>query len=391
MSTVASSALQVPQSRIRELADIAMKMEGVLRLYFGESNIPTPDYIKRAASKALEEGYTFYTENAGLPGLRQDLSLYYHRVQRVELDPRSEIVVTGSGVQALNVGIRCVLNPGDEALVFTPAWPNASANIMMDNATLVEIPLLLRGDRYTIDFDALKAAITPRTRLVVYTSPSNPLGWVATETEQEELLEFARRHDLWLLADEVYDRLYYRAPELGVAAPSILRKANREDAVIVAQSFSKTYCMTGWRIGWLVGRRDIGEKATQLNEYIISHAASFVQRAAQTALTHGEEELKRMLVRLKGNRDFCLAALRQMPRVTVPSPDGAFYLFPKIDELKDSFSFCRKLLEEARVGLAPGVAFGAGGEGSVRICYAADRDILEQAMERLARFLSGSW
>ena len=391
MSTVASSALQVPQSRIRELADIAMKMEGVLRLYFGESNIPTPDYIKRAASKALEEGYTFYTENAGLPGLRQDLAHYYQRVQGVELDPRSEIVVTGSGVQALNVGIRCVLNPGDEALVLTPAWPNASANIMMDNATLVEIPLLLRGDRYTIDFDALKAAITPRTRLVVYTSPSNPLGWVATETEQEELLEFARRHDLWLVADEVYDRLYYRASELGVAAPSILRKANREDAVIVAQSFSKTYCMTGWRIGWLVGRRDIGEKATQLNEYIISHAASFVQRAAQTALTHGEEELKRMLVRLKGNRDFCLAALRQMPRVTVPSPDGAFYLFPKIDELKDSFSFCRKLLEEARVGLAPGVAFGAGGEGSVRICYAADREILEQAMERLARFLSGSW
>jgi len=387
MSTVASSALQVPQSRIRELADMAMKMEGVLRLYFGESNIPTPDYIKRAASKALEEGYTFYTENAGLPGLRQDLAHYYHRVQGVELDPRSEIVVTGSGVQALNVGIRCVLDPGDEALVLTPAWPNASANIKMDNATLVEIPLLLRGDRYTIDFDALEAAVTPRTRLLVYTSPSNPLGWVATETEQEELLEFARRHDLWLLADEVYDRLYYRVPELGVAAPSILRKANREDAVIVAQSFSKTYCMTGWRIGWLVGRRDIGEKATQLNEYIISHAASFVQRAAQTALVHGEEELKRMLVRLKGNRDFCLAALRQMPGVTVPSPDGAFYLFPKIDGLQDSFSFCRKLLEEARVGLAPGVAFGAGGEGSVRICYAADREILEQAMERLARFL----
>ena len=387
MSTVASSALQVPQSRIRELADMAMKMEGVLRLYFGESNIPTPDYIKRAASKALEEGYTFYTENAGLPGLRQDLAHYYHSVQGVELDPRSEIVVTGSGVQALNVGIRCVLDPGDEALVLTPAWPNASANIKMDNATLVEIPLLLRGDRYTIDFDALEAAVTPRTRLLVYTSPSNPLGWVATETEQEELLEFARRHDLWLLADEVYDRLYYRVPELGVAAPSILRKANREDAVIVAQSFSKTYCMTGWRIGWLVGRRDIGEKATQLNEYIISHAASFVQRAAQTALVHGEEELKRMLVRLKGNRDFCLAALRQMPGVTVPSPDGAFYLFPKIDGLQDSFSFCRKLLEEARVGLAPGVAFGAGGEGSVRICYAADREILEQAMERLARFL----
>jgi hypothetical protein len=146
--------------------------------------------------------------------------------------------------------------------------------------------------------------------------------------------------------------------------------------------------MTGWRIGWLVARRDVGEKTTQLNEFIISHPASFIQRAAQIALAQGEEELRRMLVRLKENRDFCLAALRQMPRMTVPSPDGAFYLFPKIEGLTDSFAFCRKLLEDTHVGLAPGVAFGAGGEGSVRICYAAERGILEQAMERLARFLS---
>jgi len=388
MPTVASSALRVPQSRIRELADIAMKMDDVLKLYFGESNIPTPEYIKRAAAKALEEGYTFYTENAGLPGLRQDLAKYYRRVQDVDLDPRSEIVVTASGVQALNVTIRCVLNPGDEALVLTPAWPNSAANIWMDNAIPLEIPLLLRDDRYAVDFDSLGAAVTPRTRLLVYTSPSNPLGWVATEDDQEELLGFARRHNLWLLADEVYERLYYRGVELGVPAPSILRKASRDDAVIVAQSFSKTYCMTGWRIGWLVARRDLGEKATQLNEFIISHPASFIQRAAQAALAQGEEELRRMLARLKENRDFCLAALRRMPGITVPSPDGAFYLFPKIEGLTDSFAFCRELLEETHVGLAPGVAFGAGGEGSVRICYAAEQGILEQAMERLARFLS---
>ena len=388
MPTVASSALRVPQSRIRELADIAMKMDNVLKLYFGESNIPTPEYIKRAAAKALEEGYTFYTENAGLPGLRQDLADYYRRVQDVDLDPRSEIVVTASGVQALNVAIRCVLNPGDEALVLTPAWPNSAANIWMDNAIPMEIPLLLRDDRYTVDFDSLEAAVTPRTRLLVYASPSNPLGWVATEDEQEELLGFARRHNLWLLADEVYERLYYRGVELGVPAPSILRKASRDDAVIVAQSFSKTYCMTGWRIGWLVARRDLGEKATQLNEFIISHPASFIQRAAQAALTQGEQELRRMLARLKENRDFCLAALRRMPGITVPSPDGAFYLFPKIEGLTDSFAFCRKLLEETHVGLAPGVAFGAGGEGSVRICYGAEQGILEPAMERLARFLS---
>ena len=391
MPTVAFSAQQVPQSRIRELAEAAMKMDGVLKLYFGESNIPTPEYIKRAASAALEEGYTFYTENAGLPGLRQDLAGYYGRLHKVKLDPLSEIVVTASGVQALNVGIRCVLNPGDEALVLTPAWPNASAIVRMDNATPVEIPLVLRGGRYAIDFDALQAAVTPRTHLLIYTSPSNPLGWVATEGEQEQLLDFARRHDLWLLADEVYERLFYTGPALGVPAPSILRKAARNDAVLVAQSFSKTYCMTGWRLGWLVTRRDVGEKAAQLNEFIVSHAPSFIQRAAQTALAQGEGELRRMLIRLKENRDFCLAALRQMPGVTVPSPDGAFYVFPKINGLTASFAFCWKLLQETKVGIAPGVAFGAGGEGSVRICYAAERAILEPAMERLAHFLSTSW
>jgi aspartate/methionine/tyrosine aminotransferase len=391
MPTIASSALQVPASRIRELAEAAMKMDGVLKLYFGESNLPTPDYIKRAAARAMEDGYTFYTENAGLPGLRQELAEYYRRLHGVTLDPRSEIVVTASGVQALNVGIRCVLDPGDEALVLTPAWPNGSAIVRMDNATPVEIPLALRGDGYAIDFDALGDALTPRTRLLAYTSPSNPLGWVATEEDQERLLEFARRHDLWLLADEVYERLYYRSPELGIPAPSILRTATRNDAVIVAQSFSKSYCMTGWRLGWLVARRDVGERAAQLNEFIVSHAPSFTQRAGQTALAQGEGELARMLARLKENRDFCLDALRQMPGVKVPSPDGAFYVFPRIDGLADSFAFCWKLLQETRVGIAPGVAFGAGGEGSVRICYAAERAILEPAMERLAHFLSTSW
>ncbi len=391
MPTLAASAKQVPHSRIREIADAAMRMDGVLKLYFGESNVPTPEYIKQAAARALEEGYTYYSENAGLPGLRRDLAAYYRRVHGVELDPQSEILVTASGVQALNVGIRCLLNPGDEALVLTPAWPNGAAIVRMDNAVPVEVPLPLQGGRYVVDFDALQTALTPRTRLLVYTSPSNPLGWVATEAEQAGLLEFARRHDLWLLADEVYDRLYYAGPALGVAAPSILRKATREDGLLVAQSFSKTFCMTGWRLGWLVARRDVVEKATQLNEFIVSHAASFIQRAGQSALADGEPEFLRMLERLKGNRDFCLDALRRMPGVTVPSPDGAFYVFPRIDGLTDSFAFCWKLLHETRVGIAPGVAFGAGGEGSVRICYAAERAILEPAMERLARFLSKSW
>jgi len=391
MPKIALRAMEVPHSRIRELAEEAMKIEGVVKLYFGESNIPTPDFIKQAACQALEEGYTFYSENAGLPGLRRDLAASYRRLQGVDLDPDTEIVITASGVQALNLAIRCAVDPGDEAILLSPAWPNATSTVLMDSGTPHEIPLQFRSGRYRVDFQALEEAVTPRTRLLVYTSPSNPLGWVATEEEQDGLLDFARRHDLWLLADEVYDRIYYRGLEMGVPAPSILRKASREDAVIVAQSFSKTYCMTGWRVGWMVARRDVGRKAAQLNEFIISHAASFTQRAAQAALAHGEEEVKRMVGRYKENRDFCLRMLSEIPGVSVPSPDGAFYLFPKIEGLKDSLGFCRRLLHETRVGIAPGVAFGAGGEGSVRICYAAERSILEEGMEKFVRFVTKSW
>src|SRR3954454_11709617 len=331
MPGLASSVEMVPRSRIRELAEIAMTMDGVLRLYFGESNLPTPEYIKQAAVRALAEGYTFYTENAGLPSLRRALAANYQRLHGVDLDPASEIVVTASGVQALNLAIRCVLNPGDEAIALTPAWPNGSSSIMMANATVRQIPHPLCGERYRVDFGALEAAVTPRTRLLLYTSPSNPLGWVATDEEQQGLLDFARRHNLWLMADEVYDRLYYEGARLGDPVPSILRKATREDAVMVVHSFSKSYCMTGWRVGWLVARRDLAEKATQLNEFIISHAPTFAQKAAETALAEGEGEVLRMLEGLKRNRDLCMDALRGLRGVTTPKPDGAFYLFPKIE------------------------------------------------------------
>jgi aspartate/methionine/tyrosine aminotransferase len=392
-ASVAHSAQSVAHSRIRELAEVAMRMDGVYKLYFGESNLPTPDYIKRAAQKAMADGFTFYTENAGLRSTREGLARYYRELQGVELDPESEIVITASGVQALNVGIRCMLDPGDEAIVLTPAWPNGSANVQMANGVVRQIAQPLCGTRYEIDFDAIEAAITPRTRMLLYTSPSNPLGWVATDKDQDRLLEVSRKHGLWLMADEVYDRLVY--PDLPpkakmpqrVFAPSILRKVTRNDAIVVVQSFSKAWCMTGWRVGWLVARKDLAARATVMNEFIVSHAPSFAQRAGETALLWGEMAVAEMLVRLRENRDLCMAALSKMPDVKVPRPEGAFYLFPKIDGLKDSFEFCKRLLMETNVGLAPGVAFGAGGEGSVRICYAAEREILEQAMQRLALFM----
>jgi aspartate/methionine/tyrosine aminotransferase len=381
--TVAPGLNQIQPSRIRELANVAFTMEGVYKLQFGESNMPTPQYIKDAATQAINDGWTFYSENAGLPALRESIARKYADLHNVALDPMREIVVSASGVQALNLTIRCTLDPGDEALILSPNWPNGTEIVRMFGATPREIPFVLRNNRFAIDFAALEAALTPKTRLLLYTSPSNPLGWVATAEEQQQLLDFARRHGLWLLADEVYERVYYG----GTAAPSILRLCTRDDAVIVAQSFSKSYCMTGWRLGWAVGRADLIGKAGPLNEFIVSHAATFIQRAALAALDQGEDEIAARAELFHERMSFCYNALAATKGVTVPKPEGAFYLFPRVDGITDSFAFCLALLKETKVAVAPGVAFGAGGEGALRVCTASDLSILEPAMERLCRFI----
>jgi aspartate aminotransferase len=384
----AASVSAVPYTRVRQLGEMAMSMDGVLRLYFGESNLPTPKFIVDAAVGALRAGHTFYSENAGLPALRQGIAGQYRRLHGVELDPGSEIVVTASGLQALHLAIRSVIDPGDEAVILSPAWPNSTSIVVLCHGIPIDVPLALVGERYRVDFAALESALSARTRLIVLTSPSNPLGWVAAHEEQRRLLELCRQRGIWLLADEVYERIYYAGNEIGQPAASVLRLRNRDDPLHVVQSFSKSYCMTGWRVGWLVTRADLGPKVAQLNESFVSHAATFSQIAAETALAQGEAELRRMVASLKEKRDFCITALRQMPGVTVPEPDGAFYVFPGISGLDDSFEFCRRLLLERRVGVAPGSAFGAGGEGSIRICYAAERSILEPALERLCSFVT---
>ena len=305
---VAPGLNRVPRSRIREIADVAFGMEGVLKLHFGESNMPTPRYLKDAAYAAMNDGYTFYTENAGLPGLREAIARKYEELHSVTLDPEKEIVITASGVQALNVTIRCAVDPGDEAVILTPNWPNASAITSMFGGYPREIPYVWNGFQFEIDFSALEAAVNPKTRLLVYTSPSNPLGTVVSPSDQENLLNFCRRHNLWLLADEVYERICYSGP----AAPSILRLCDRDDAVIVVQSFSKSYCMTGWRVGWLVSRSDLVEKATMLNEFIVSHAPAMLQRAGETALKDGEGEVRSMVESLREQVTFCYEALRSI-------------------------------------------------------------------------------
>lgn len=384
MPQIAPIAGAVAYSRVRAIAEIAMTMEGVYPLYFGESNLQTPAFIKKALEEAVEGGYTYYTSNAGLLSLREELAQYYATKHGVSLDPRSEILITASGVQALNATIRCVVDPGDEAIVLTPAWPNGAQIVRLIGGTAIEIAQPLEGNRFTIDFEAMERAVTPRTKLLLYTSRSNPLGWVATEEEQRQLLEFARRHQLWLLADEVYERLDYRTDY----APSILRLTEKNDAVFVVQSFSKSYCMTGWRLGWVAGRKDLVKRATELNEFLVSCPAGFTQRAGETALREGEAFVREQKEQLRANRDYCVGQLRQVAGVRIPEPEGAFYLFPAIEGLRDSFAFAKNCLLATKVGIAPGVAFGPGGEGSIRICYAADRTVLEPAMERLCDYIS---
>jgi len=382
--TLAPSLSRVAPSQIRTIADVAFSMDDVLKLHFGESSMQTAQYLKDAAYQAMNAGYTFYTENAGLPSLRQAIADKYDELHQVRVDPAHEIVISASGVQALNVSIRCAIDPGDEAIVLTPNWPNASAIVSLFGGYPKEIPLVWSSKRYEINFAALEKALSPKTRLLVYTSPSNPLGWVANPEEQQAILDFCRRNRLWLLADEVYERIYFG----GAVAPSILRLCTQEDAVIVVQSFSKSYCMTGWRLGWLVARPDLVKKATQLNEFIVSHAPSMIQRAGETALKYGEEKVLSMVKSLQEKVSFCFEALHSMKRVTVANPEGAFYLFPQIEGVKDSYSFALSLLKETKVAVAPGIAFGNGGEGAVRICCAAEMSILEAAMERFAKFLA---
>ncbi|MXX25003.1 MAG: aminotransferase class I/II-fold pyridoxal phosphate-dependent enzyme [Caldilineaceae bacterium SB0668_bin_21] len=395
--TFAPSAERVPVSRIRALADVAFGMADVLSLQFGESTLPTPPYVIEAVNRAAQEGWTYYSPNQGLPSLRDAIANLIARLHAVEIDP-SEIQVNSGGVQALNLAIKCVVDPGDEAIVLSPNWPNGSAMVEMFGARAVEVPMARAGQRFMPDVEAMESAVTARTRLLLYASPSNPLGWTATVAEQQMLLDFARQHGLWLLTDEVYERIYYggqgRAEGgLGQAgsgqiAPSILKLSSREDAVIVVNSFSKTYCMTGWRLGWMVSRADFVQKAAQLNEFIVSHAPTMIQRGGEAAIAQGEDDIAAMVEEFQERRDFCAGMLREVSGVNLPEPEGAFYLFPQLEGIDDSYQFSLDLLRKTHVAVAPGSAFGNGGEGSIRICYAPGMDVLKPAMERICEFIA---
>ncbi len=376
-------------SKIREVSDLGMKLGGVLPLWFGESDLTTPKFIRDAAKASLDNGETFYAANLGIPPLREAIAAYQSRLLGKTIAPE-RIVVTNSGMTALMLVMQVLLSEGDNAIITTPIWPNCieAARIMGAEPRLIQLRMGDVGDGgdggWTLDLDELFASVDEKTRLILINSPSNPTGWMMPPGDQRALLDFAAERGIWVIADEVYERLVYDAPR----APSFLDLAGPADPVIAANSFSKSWCMTGWRLGWMTVPEGMAESFGKVVEYNYSCTPVFIQRAGIAALQGGEDFIAQIVADYRRNRDLVHQRLMGTGRVRMANPPGAFYAFMAIDGMEDSLAFARALIEEQKVGLAPGSAFGPGGEGHIRLCFAIAHDKLSEAVDRLVRALA---
>jgi aspartate/methionine/tyrosine aminotransferase len=371
-------------SRIVEVWKLGFQIPDVIGLWVGEGDLPTPAFICDAAAEALKRGETFYTHKRGIPELRQALIDYHQRIYRIRLaDDR--IAVTSAGMNAMMLAMECLVGPGDNAICVTPVWPNIFATIEIMGGAVRHLPLDPTPTGWQLDLDRLFAACDADTRVIYLASPGNPSGWVMPRAQQLALLEFARKRGIWIVADEVYARIVYDGVP---AAPSFLELATPDDALVVVNSFSKAWAMTGWRIGWMIMPARLTAMVDKLIEFNTSGAQPFLQRGCVAALTQGEPFVAEMVSRYRTGRDLVLQRLGAMPRVRMVRPEAAFYLMFGVDGMTDSLEFAKRLVTETRVGLAPGSAFGPGGEGHLRLCFAASLDRLSQAMDRLEPALS---
>jgi aspartate/methionine/tyrosine aminotransferase len=361
-----------------------MEREDVLRFWFGESDQPTPAFIREAGGASLSAGETFYSENLGRPYLRQAISSYLTDLHQMPLGVE-RVAVTSSGDSALMVASQLVVQPGDRVVTVTPLWPNAVEIPKVLGGRVTCVPLEVQDDRWALPIEKLLHALSPGTRMLVLNSPNNPTGWTIQAAEQRLILEHCRRHGIWILADDVYERLVYA--EGMRSAPSFLTMADDQDRLIVVNSFSKAWTMTGWRVGWMIVPPAVVPDLAALLEYNVSCVPEFTQRAATVALQQGEPYVRSMRAELAATKRRMLSALRALPRVEVPEADGAMYLFLKIVGEGDSLSLATQLVETVGLGLAPGRAFGPEGEGWLRWCYAADWKKNEAGIERLRQFL----
>ena len=375
---------QLPGSKIREVANAGLGRDDVLAFWFGESDEPTPAFIRDAAVRSLQDDETFYAHNLGLPELREALSRYTGSLHK-PVDA-GRIAVTSSGVNALMLAMQALAGAGDEVVAVVPVWPNLTAQPVILGSSVTRVALEVRDGAWCLNLPALLAAITPATQVLLINAPNNPTGWTITRAEQAAILAHCRRTGTWIVADEVYERVYFR--DAAACAPSFLDIADADDRLVVAHSFSKSFLMTGWRLGWLVAPPVLMPAIGKLIEFNTSCAPVFIQRAGLAALAGAADFVPGLVHRLQACRDTLLPALSAVPGVTVAVPDGGMYAFFRVEGHDDSLALAKRLVVEAGLGLAPGAAFGDEAEGWLRWCFASREPArLTQGVERLARFL----
>jgi aspartate/methionine/tyrosine aminotransferase len=376
---------RIPASKVREIANSGFARADLLRFWFGESDQPTPDYIRRAAIAGLDADEVFYTHNSGRADLRQSLGHYLARLHDREFDVE-RLSITSSGVSALNVAMQVLLDPGDRVVVVTPVWPNVVQIPAALGADVVRVAITHGRGGWTLDLDRLLDAVTPATRLLILNSPGNPTGWTLTAAQQQAILDHCRRLGVWILADDVYERLMLG--DGAASAPSFFAAADSQDRLFSANSFSKAWLMTGWRLGWLVAPAGLEEQIGKVIEFNTSCAPGFIQSAGIAALDQGEPHIRALRQTLTRNRDQLIGGLQAISGVEAPSPPGGMYAFFRIAGFPDSVALAKRLVAEAGLGLAPGAAFGPEGEGWLRWCFSSAPDGLANGVQRLSEWVS---
>lgn len=385
-------ALRAPASGIVDLMNYGRQRGGVIPLWVGEGDLPTPSFIGEAAARSLAQGETFYTWQRGLPELREALAAYTQRLTGHQLD-WERFFVTGSGMQSIQLALQIALDPGDAIIVPSPSWPNIVAAAGVRQADVREIAMPFVDGRFVLDMPAIEAAAQdPKTRAIFINSPSNPTGWVADVATLKAVHDLAERHDLWIIADEIYTRFVYGDAAMPGAhprrAPSFKDIDPLSPRVLYVNTMSKNWAMTGWRIGWLEVPAELGQIVENLIQYSTSGVAAFMQRAAVVALNEGDDFIAQQIERATINRDRLIKTFTPLNRFQVSAPDGAFYLFFRVEGESDTPKLARRLVDEVGVGLAPGTAFGPGGRDFLRMCFARNPDHIADVADRIAQWMS---
>lgn len=384
-ATARPEVLALRTSQIREVANVGMARKDVLKFWVGESDQPTPDFIRQATARALMAGETYYTHNLGREDLREALSAYLTRLHGQTFGVE-RLGITSAGVNALMLVSQAVVSPGDKVVVTTPAWPNIVEIPRILSARLETVGLERAQGRWRLDLDKLLAALTPDTKALFLNSPNNPTGWTLPAEDRAAILERCRKYGIWLIGDDVYERLIFGP---GMSAPSFLSLAGDDERVISTNTFSKAWRMTGWRMGWMVLPKSLVNSMGVLVEYNTSCAPDFIQSGAIAALNEGEPHIAALRAELAAAKDQVLGALRQLPGVEAPEPEGGMYAFFRIEGVTDSVAVAKDMIDKVALGLAPGSAFGPEGQGWLRWCFAQRPETNAAGLERLAGYLGG--